>query len=106
MIAFKDITPEDKESITAYTMHSNRRNCDLSFSNLCSWRFLYHTQFAIIDNFLVFRFWVEDDLAYMMPIGDGDLLHITERLIKDAHDQTHQSCMLWVSKYMIEYLEA
>lgn len=31
MIAFKDITIQDKDTITAYTMNSCRRNCDLSF---------------------------------------------------------------------------
>ncbi len=54
-------------------MKSDRRNCDLSFSNLCSWRFLYDTQFAVVDNFLVFKFWAGEQLAYMMPVGNGDL---------------------------------
>lgn len=57
MIPFKDITLADRDTITAFTMKSDRRNCDLSFSNLCSWRFLYDTQFAVIDDFLVFKFW-------------------------------------------------
>ena len=56
MIEFKDITLKDKDLITAYTQNSSRRNCDLSFSNLCSWRFLYDTQFAVVDNFLLFKF--------------------------------------------------
>ena len=56
MIPFKDITLADRDTITAFTMKSDRRNCDLSFSNLCSWRFLYDTQFAVIDDFLVFKF--------------------------------------------------
>lgn len=47
MISFKDIELKDKELITSYTQQSPRRNCDLSFSNLCSWRFLYDTQFAV-----------------------------------------------------------
>ena len=54
MISFKDITLADKDTITSFTMKSDRRNCDLSFSNLCSWRFLYDTKFAVVDNFLVF----------------------------------------------------
>ena len=31
MIPFKDITLADKDTITAFTMKSDRRNCDLSF---------------------------------------------------------------------------
>ena len=73
MISFKDITLADKNTITSFTMKSDRRNCDLSFSNLCSWRFLYDTKFAVVDNFLVFKFWAGEQLAYMMPIGTGDL---------------------------------
>ena len=34
MIPFKDITLADKDTITSFTMKSDRRNCDLSFSNL------------------------------------------------------------------------
>jgi len=48
MISFKDITLADKDTITSFTMKSDRRNCDLSFSNLCSWRFLYDTKFAVV----------------------------------------------------------
>ena len=47
MITFKDITLADRETITSFTLKSGRRNCDLSFSNLCSWRFLYDTRFAV-----------------------------------------------------------
>ena len=84
MIAFRDITIQDKDTITAYTMNSCRRNCDLSFSNLCSWRFLYRTKFAIINNFLVFKFWAGDELAYMMPVGEGNLEEVLNELIEDA----------------------
>ena len=55
MISFKDIELQDKELITSYTQNSPRRNCDLSFSNLCSWRFLYNTKFAIMDGFLLLK---------------------------------------------------
>ncbi len=39
MIPFKDIELQDKELITSYTQNSPQRNCDLSFSNLCSCAF-------------------------------------------------------------------
>lgn len=105
MITFKDITLEDKDTITAYTMNSCRRNCDLSFSNLCSWRFLYNTQFAIVDNYLVFKFWAEEMLAYMMPVGTGDLEKVLKALIEDAREEKHPFCMLGVCSCMREELE-
>ncbi len=105
MIDFKNITLQDKETIMSYTMKSDRRNCDLSFSNLCSWRFIYHTQFAIVDGFLLFRFWVDTEVAYMMPIGEGDLKAAIEMLINDAHSQNKHFCMLGVSSFMKQDLE-
>ena len=106
MIPFKDITLADKDTITSFTMKSNRRNCDLSFSNLCSWRFLYNTQFAVVDNFLVFKFWAGDQLAYMMPVGTGDLKAILWELIEDARKENQPFCMLGVCSNMRADLEA
>lgn len=106
MAIFKNITLEDKETITAFTMNSNRRNCDLSFSNLCSWKFLYNTQFAVIDNFLTFKFWVEERLAYMMPVGQGNPQAALEMLIEDAKKEKQPFCMLGVCSEMRADLEA
>ena len=99
MIPFKDITLADRDTITAFTMKSDRRNCDLSFSNLCSWRFLYDTQFAVIDDFLVFKFWAGEQLAYMMPVGNGDLKAVLRKLIEDADKEKHNFCMLGAVSY-------
>lgn len=70
-IPFKPITLEDKEVITSFTMPGDYRNCDFSFANMCSWRFLYDSEFAVVDGFLLIRFWIEDKsrVAYMMPVG-------------------------------------
>lgn len=106
MITFKDVTIRDKDTITQYTMNSCRRNCDLSFSNLCSWRFLYNTQFAIVDGFLIFKFWAAGELAYMMPVGEGDLKKVLEALIEDARREGGPFCMLGVCSCMREDLEA
>ena len=105
MIDFKDITLQDKDTITGYTMNSCRRNCDLSFSNLCSWRFLYHTKFAIVNDWLVFKFWAGEKLAYMMPVGQGDLKKVLEALIENARQEGQPFCMLGVCSCMREELE-
>ena len=93
MISFKDIELKDKELITSYTQHSPRRNCDLSFSNLCSWRFLYDTKFAVQDGFLILKFWAGEKLVYMMPVGNGDLKKVLEDMIEDARDVDVDSIM-------------
>ena len=96
MIPFKDIELQDKELITSFTLNSPRRNCDLSFSNLCSWRFLYNTKFAIMDGFLLLKFWADGELVYMMPIGNGDLNKVLDALIEDANREGEPFCLLGI----------
>ena len=68
MIEFKDITLADKELIQSFTLNSQRRNCDLSFANLCSWTFLYQTKYAVLDGYLLLRFYAGEELAYAVLI--------------------------------------
>ncbi len=105
MIKFKDITLEDKEAITSITMNSERKNCDLSFSNLCSWRFMYDTKFAIVDGFLLFKFYMNNQLAYMMPVGEGDLKKILEAIIDDAASEEKSFLMYGVCNNMKDEIE-
>lgn len=106
MIPFQDITLADKEAISAYTLNSPRRNCDLSFANLCSWRFLYDTRFAIQDGFLLLKFWAAGQLVYMMPIGHGDLRRALESLREDARHEQQPFCLLGICADMCSEIEA
>ena len=105
MIPFKHIELQDKELITSFTLNSPRRNCDLSFSNLCSWRFLYNTKFAIMDGFLLLKFWADGELVYMMPIGNGDLNKVLDALIEDANREGEPFCLLGICAGMCSELE-
>ena len=87
---FKPVTIEDKEVITAYTRSSEFRNCDFAFANMCSWRFLYHTEFAVEDGFLFLRFFIKQHRVYMYPIGTGDLKQAIEKIVKDAAANDNQ----------------
>ena len=98
MISFRPIELEDKETVQRYTLTSKRRNCDLSFSNLYSWRFLYQTEIAEMDGFLLFRFYADNELAYMMPVGEGDVHRIVDVLIEDARSKVFLSvCWVYVA---------
>jgi len=68
MIKFCYLTTDDKDIIQRFTLWGDRMNCDLSFANLISWSFLYNTQYAVVDDYLVFRFYAGHHLAYMMPL--------------------------------------
>lgn len=105
MIEFRDITVKDKDTITKYIFNSHLRNCDLSFSNLCSWRFMYHTVFAEADGFLILKFWSGGGLAYMMPIGAGNLKKVLDSMISDSRAEAGNLCMLGVCEEMKTDLE-
>lgn len=107
-IDFKPITLYDKDIITSYTLRSNYRNCDFSFANMCSWRFLYDSRFAVVDGFLVIRFLIEDKSrnAYMMPAGQGDLKRIISLLEKDALHFGHPLLLLGITPDAKKELEA
>lgn len=107
MISFKPITISDKEVITSYTYPSDYRNCDFSFANMCSWRFLYNSEYAIYEGFMLIRFWIEDDRAvYMSPVGKGDLKAAVSQLEKDSLEHGHLLCMLGVTPDAKAELEA
>ena len=106
MIAFKPIDLSDKETVQKYTLCSPRRNCDLSFVNLYSWRFLYQTEIAEMDGFLLFRFYADGQLAYMMPVGEGsDIRPVIEALMEDAKSQGAPFRLLGVCANMRAELE-
>ena len=84
MIPFHAISIQDKAMVQSYTLVSERRNCDLSFTNLYSWRFLYHTQVTEMGGFLLIKFQVDGHTAYMMPVGDGDLYSVLRAMKEDA----------------------
>lgn len=83
-MTFQPITIADREAITAFTLGATYSNCDFAFANMCSWRFLYDSEFAIDDGFLFIRFYIEENagrrLAYMTPIGHGDLSAAVRKL--------------------------
>ncbi|MBO5225744.1 MAG: DUF2156 domain-containing protein [Parabacteroides sp.] len=99
MIPFKPIRIEDKEIITSFTQPSNYQNCDYSFANICSWRFLYDSEFAIVQGCLLIRFWIENKtrVAYMTPTGQGNLKQIIDLLEDDSLQQGHPLLLLGVT---------
>jgi hypothetical protein len=101
MLPFKPIAIEDKEAITAYTYPGHYLNCDFAFANMCSWRFLYDSEYAIINDFLFIRFYVEEKgrrhKAYMFPVGNGDLKQAVRLLEEDAESDGHALCILGVT---------
>jgi GNAT superfamily N-acetyltransferase len=120
MIKFRYITTDDKDTIQRFTLYGERMNCDLSFANLVSWQFLYNTQFAIVDDYLVFRFYAGHHLAYMMPVPkpqqkeDGTYavepcdecsVSVIRSIRDDSIAMGHPFLLLGVCNYMVDVIE-
>jgi hypothetical protein len=120
MIRFKDVTTADKEIVQRFTLWGERQNCDLSFANIISWKFLYNTQFSIVDDYLVFRFYAGHHLAYMMPLAkpkkqeDGTYkvepcdecsVNVVRAIRDDAIAMGHPFLLLGVCNYMRDIIE-
>jgi hypothetical protein len=98
-ISFKAITLDDKEVITSFTLRSPYMNCDFSFANMCSWRFLYKSEYAVVEGYLLIRFWIEDNdrPVYMCPVGNGGLSRAVELLEEDSLKHGHPLWLLGVT---------
>ena len=85
-LSFKTIETKDKSIITSYTFNSPLQNCDFSFANMCSWHFLYKSEYAEVDGFLLIRFRTDSDgsYVYMFPLGDGDIRPVITLLEEDS----------------------
>lgn len=115
MIRFKKISVDDRELIQSFTLTGERMNCDFSIANIIGWRFLYNSEYAIVDDYLVFRFYADHHLAYMSPIArpvlqdDGTYrvepcdecsVQVIMQLRDDAIAQGHPFLMLGVCSHM------
>ena len=109
MLSFKPIQIEDRETINAFTIPSDFINCDYAFANMYSWRFLYDSEFAVQDGFLFIRFFVtikkKKQLAYMFPVGNGDLQQAIDYIEKDAQNSGHSLLILGVTPESRKKLE-
>ena len=97
-IPFTPLTMAHKALVQHYTLASACRNCDLSFLNLVSWRFLYDTQLAEHRDHLLFRFKANGHNAYLAPLGQGPLAPVLTDLMADAAEAGEPFLMLGVSE--------
>lgn len=103
---FTPLTLSHKETVRKYVCDTECRNCDLNFMNLMSWRFLYDTEVAVADGWLLFRFKAGGHNAYLAPVGrGGDLKAILGRLLADADAQGQPFLMLGVCEHTLTALD-
>ena len=104
-IPFRPVTAADADLLRSYTMESKCMNCDMNVANLCGWQFLYHTEWAIVEGFLVLRFVGGGQVTYMKPIGKGNLRRVLELLMADARslgDTLRMACVCPCAQGLME----
>ncbi len=70
-IPFKKIEMEDKPVIDRYLKLKPHRSCELIFANIYLWSRYYPTEFAVVEDALVFRSFVESDgMSITFPAGE------------------------------------
>lgn len=106
MLHFHPLTPADRDLVQQRVYDTECRNCDLNFMNLVSWRFLYDTEIADHNGWLVFRFKADGHPAYLAPVGNGRWEGILKEMIEDAEQQAHPFLMLGVCEHSLNMLEA
>lgn len=105
-IPFHPLTLSDKQLVQSRVFATDCRNCDLNFMNLVSWRFLYDTEVADCCGWLLFRFKANGHLAYLPPIGEGDIAKMVKMLLDDADKQGHPFLMLGACENMLARIHA
>lgn len=104
-IPFHPLTLADKDLIQQRVLHTECRNCDLNFMNLISWRFLYDTEVADYNGWLVFRFKADGHPAYLAPVGNGDWRSSVQEILEDAYQNGNPFLMLGVCENSLAQLE-
>ena len=83
-IPFRPVTAADADLLRSFTMEGKCMNCDLNVANICSWQFLYHTEWAVVEGMLVLRFVLDGRVTYMKPLGRGDLRRVLRLLMANV----------------------
>jgi len=105
-LPFHPLTIADKSLVQTRVFHTDCRNCDLNFMNLVSWRFLYDTDVADCEGWLLFRFKANGHLAYLPPIGEGDITEMVKLLLEDAAKREEPFLMLGACENMLNKIQA
>lgn len=72
-ISFRKIELEDRKLLSSYLKKKEYRSCDLVFANIYLWSRKYRTEYAIVEDTLVFCGFKEDGGASItFPIGETE----------------------------------
>jgi hypothetical protein len=86
MLNFHPVRLADRQMISDIFGRYAQESADYTFSNLYSWRAMFHTGCDVVEGTLVLRFTCKAVSGYMMPVGPK-ALEILPLLLKDAEER-------------------
>lgn len=106
-IPFKKIELDDKELIDQYLMKKTYRSCELIFANVYLWSRYYPTEFALVEDTLVFRSFKESNgMSITFPAGEeGQIKKALEVLFDYFKEQGQEIQMHLVQEQEFALLE-
>ncbi len=105
MIPFRTLGLADAAMVRVRVLSTECRNCDLNFLNLIGWHFLYGTEVAEWNDWLLFRFRAGGRLAYLAPVGNGNCRSALEALMADAEALGEPFMLMGVCENTLARLE-
>lgn len=108
MLAFREITLEDKPAVEACSARAYYHLCEHCFVDLFMWRSHYNTQICFWEEFLLVKMTPLDGGhdCYLAPIGAGDLGGALDALEQDAAERGIPFVVVSVAEPMIERIQA
>ena len=86
MLVFKKPELSDKEWVDSCFAHANSLNCEYTFGNLICWAESYNSKICHYKDFFICRWGEGADVAYSVPLGEGDFSDAVNQIIIDAKE--------------------
>ncbi|MDR2791802.1 MAG: phosphatidylglycerol lysyltransferase domain-containing protein [Tannerellaceae bacterium] len=96
MLRFHPIRLVDRQMISDILRQYSPGSADYTFSNIYSWRALFHTECDVIEDTLVLRFVHNGVAGYMMPVGKK-ALDMFPLIFQDANERNRPFLMKGVT---------
>lgn len=84
MLEFKVPEISDKHWVDKCFEFAHSMNCEYTFGTQYIWHTAYRTQISRYNDFFICRWGKGSDMAYSLPIGNGDFKNAVLQIIEDA----------------------
>ena len=84
MLDFKTPELSDMSWVNSCLVHANSLNCEYTFGNVFCWVDSYAIEICKYKEFFICRWGEAPDVAYSVPLGEGDFSDAVKQIISDA----------------------